>query len=42
MTVLSQGNDQYFRFVTRLSRAMEVKAAGGTLDPLLLSRRWIT
>ena len=30
MTVLSQGNDQYFRFVTRLSRAMEVKAAGGT------------
>ncbi|XHF50441.1 MAG: methyl-accepting chemotaxis protein [Enterobacter roggenkampii] len=32
MTVLSQGNDQYFRFVTRLSRAMEVKAAGGTPD----------
>ena len=32
MTVLSKGNDQYFRFVTRLSRAMEVKAAGGTPD----------
>ena len=32
MTVLSQGNDQYFRFVTRLSRAMDVKAAGGTAD----------
>ena len=32
MTVLSQGNDQYFRFVTRLSRAMEAKAAGGTPD----------
>lgn len=32
MTVLSQGNDQYFRFVTRLGRAMEAKAAGGTPD----------
>lgn len=32
MTVLSQGNDQYFRFVTRLSRAMEPKASGGTPD----------
>ena len=32
MTILSEGNDQYFRFVTRLSRAMEVKAAGGTPD----------
>ncbi|WES67652.1 methyl-accepting chemotaxis protein [Superficieibacter sp. HKU1] len=32
MTLLSQGNDQYFRFVTRLSRAMETKAAGGTAD----------
>ncbi len=32
MTLLSQGNDQYFRFVTRLSRAMESKAAGGTTD----------
>jgi len=30
MTVLSQGNDQYFRFVTRLTRAMDVQAAGGT------------
>ena len=30
MTVLSQGNDQYFRFVTRLSRAMDVKMSGGT------------
>lgn len=25
MTVLSQGNDQYFRVVTRLSRVMETK-----------------
>ncbi|MCU6667077.1 methyl-accepting chemotaxis protein [Silvania hatchlandensis] len=32
MTVLSQGNDQYFRFVTRLSRAMDVQASGGTAD----------
>ncbi|WLI75785.1 methyl-accepting chemotaxis protein [Kosakonia sp. H02] len=32
MTLLSQGNDQYFRFVTRLSRAMEARAAGGTPD----------
>lgn len=32
MTLLSQGNDQYFRFVTRLSRVMEAKAAGGTPD----------
>jgi len=32
MTVLSQGNDQYFRFVTRLSRAMENKAAGANVD----------
>ena len=32
MTVLSQGNDQYFRFVTRLSRAMENKAAGANAD----------
>ncbi|UJD96056.1 HAMP domain-containing protein [Lelliottia amnigena] len=32
MTILGQGNDQYFRFVTRLSRAMEAKAAGGTPD----------
>ena len=32
MTLLSQGNDQYFRFVTRLNRVMEAKAAGGTPD----------
>jgi len=32
MTLLSQGNDQYFRFVTRLSRAMETKTAGGNPD----------
>ncbi len=32
MTVLSQGNDQYFRFVTRLTRAMDVQAAGGKPD----------
>lgn len=32
MTVLSQGNDQYFRFVTRLSRAMDVKIGGGIPD----------
>ena len=31
MTVLSKGNDQYFRVVTRLSRLMEVKAAGKPL-----------
>jgi methyl-accepting chemotaxis protein len=31
MTVLSKGNDQYFRVVTRLSRVMEAKAAGTTL-----------
>ena len=28
MTVLSKGNDQYFRVVTRLSRVMEGRAAG--------------
>ena len=32
MTVLSQGNDQYFRFVTRLSRAVDVKIGGGAPD----------
>ena len=32
MTLLSQGNDQYFRVVTRLSRAMEAKATGGSAD----------
>jgi methyl-accepting chemotaxis protein len=30
MTVLSKGNDQYFRVITRLSRVMESKAAGKT------------
>ena len=30
--ILSKGNDQYFRFVTRLSRVMETRAAGGTPD----------
>ncbi|WP_312212114.1 methyl-accepting chemotaxis protein [Pseudescherichia sp.] len=32
MTLLSQGNDQYFRVVTRLSRVLETKAAGGSAD----------
>ncbi|WP_275555939.1 methyl-accepting chemotaxis protein [Mixta sp. Marseille-Q2659] len=32
MAILSKGNDQYFRFVTRLSRVMEVRASGGTPD----------
>jgi len=32
MTLLSQGNDQYFRVVTRLSRVLETKAAGGNAD----------
>lgn len=31
MTVLSKGNDQYFRVITRLSRVMESKADGKTL-----------
>ncbi|MGJ0126816.1 methyl-accepting chemotaxis protein [Pantoea sp. RHCKP32] len=31
MTVLSKGNDQYFRVITRLSRVMESKAAGKAL-----------
>ncbi|ERK17524.1 Methyl-accepting chemotaxis protein I (serine chemoreceptor protein) [Pantoea sp. AS-PWVM4] len=31
MTVLSKGNDQYFRVVTRLSRVMEMRAAGTEL-----------
>ncbi|QXB57317.1 methyl-accepting chemotaxis protein [Pantoea agglomerans] len=31
MTVLSKGNDQYFRVITRLSRVMEGKAAGKAL-----------
>ncbi|WP_426445937.1 methyl-accepting chemotaxis protein [Siccibacter colletis] len=32
MNVLSKGNDQYFRFVTRLTRVMETRIAGGTPD----------
>lgn len=32
MTVLSQGNDQYFRFVTRLTRVMESKNEGKEVD----------
>lgn len=32
MTVISQGNDQYFRFVTRLTRVMESKGEGKTVD----------
>mgnify|MGYP004707449447 CR=1 FL=1 len=31
MTVLSKGNDQYFRVVTRLSRVMEGRASGGAV-----------
>ena len=31
MTVLSKGNDQYFRVITRLSRVIEGKAAGKAL-----------
>jgi len=31
MTVLSKGNDQYFRVVTRLSRVMEGRASGATI-----------
>ncbi|GAB1439950.1 methyl-accepting chemotaxis protein [Providencia sp.] len=32
MAVISQGNDQYFRFVTRLTRVMESKSDGKTVD----------
>jgi methyl-accepting chemotaxis protein len=32
MTVLSQGNDQYFRFITHLNNAMIEKLDGGTPD----------
>ncbi len=32
MSTLSKGNDQYFRFVTRLARVMERRAAGETPD----------
>ncbi|MFH8134577.1 methyl-accepting chemotaxis protein [Pantoea osteomyelitidis] len=33
MNLLSKGNDQYFRFITRLSRVMEGRAAGKTPTP---------
>lgn len=42
MTILSQGNDQYFRFVTRLSRAMEVVPLAVRRIWPPPSRRWIT
>ncbi|KNC11774.1 chemotaxis protein [Pantoea sp. RIT-PI-b] len=32
MTVLSKGNDQYFRVVTRLSRVMEGRASGAAVN----------
>ena len=32
MTVLSKGNDQYFRVVTRLSRVMEGRATGASVN----------
>ncbi|WP_312666130.1 methyl-accepting chemotaxis protein, partial [Pantoea sp. CTOTU49201] len=32
MTVLSKGNDQYFRVVTRLSRVMEGRASGSVVN----------
>ncbi|MBM0746110.1 Tar ligand binding domain-containing protein [Pantoea eucrina] len=32
MTVLSKGNDQYFRVVTRLSRVMESRTAGAAIS----------
>lgn len=32
MAALSQGNDQYFRFVSRLNRVVEQKAAGKDVD----------
>ena len=33
MNLLSKGNDQYFRFITRLSRLMEGRTAGKTPTP---------
>ncbi|WP_437610934.1 methyl-accepting chemotaxis protein [Erwinia sp. V71] len=33
MTLLSKGNDQYFRFVTRLSRVIETRQSGAAVDP---------
>lgn len=32
MNLLSKGNDQYFRFITRLSRVIEARAAGENAD----------
>ena len=32
LNILSKGNDQYFRFITRLSRVMEAKSAGENAD----------
>lgn len=36
MTVLSKGNDQYFRFVTRLSRVMDGTKPGMQPDPTVM------
>ncbi|WP_312981970.1 methyl-accepting chemotaxis protein [Atlantibacter sp.] len=36
MTVLSKGNDQYFRFVTRLARVMEGTKPGALPDPTVM------
>ena len=33
MTTLSKGNDQYFRFITRLTRAVESRQAGSATAP---------
>lgn len=33
MTTLSKGNDQYFRFITRLTRAIESRQAGSATAP---------
>lgn len=41
MTILSQGNDQYFRFVTRLTRAMETKNAGKEPDYTLVKEAMV-
>lgn len=41
MAVLSQGNDQYFRFVTRLTRAMETKNAGKEPDYALVKEAMV-
>ncbi|MEH5096573.1 methyl-accepting chemotaxis protein [Atlantibacter hermannii] len=36
MSVLSKGNDQYFRFVTRLARVMDGTKAGAPPDPTVM------